>query len=350
LEESSELLNHLLYDSKEWHGSLLVPTNDASLDFIIQNRESLTPCYIIPLCDSEIISNILNKGKLYSQAQKTGIPIPKVSFPDGIAYLEEHRKDLRYPCILKPFETHKFRHVFREKMIVINNFDELIKYFMEAERHNLSVMVVEIIPGLSDCLYHYRSFVDRDGNVLAEMCTQKLRQYPAGYGEARMSKTIPVMDEIKHLTLKLLKSYPFCGFSSAEYKYDQRDKQYKLMEINIRSVTPERLFTAAGINFSYISYLYFAEQVVRYVKEYKSGIYWINEFADVLEFLRGRRDGNCSFKEYLRPYFSSNIFAVSFFDDPLPFLATSCTITKNLGNGLYNKLRTKLLKRVDNWK
>ena len=131
----------------------------------------------------------------------------------------------------------------------------MIEKFAEARHHELDVMVSEIIPGADSDLYHYRSYIDSQGSILAEMCTKKLRQHPPGFGVACVSKTIPMIHEIRQLALKLLRHFAYQGESSVEFKLDNRNNRYNLMEINIRPVLPELHFVAAGINFPFITYL-----------------------------------------------------------------------------------------------
>jgi predicted ATP-grasp superfamily ATP-dependent carboligase len=341
---SSQLLDILLNMNDAWHGALLIPTTDPYVIFVANNREALSARYVTTVQDSDVILSILNKDSLYRQAKKIGIPIPKVHYIDSIEHLMHKQIDLSYPCILKPCESHKCRSIFQRKLFIINSFTELIERFNETQIHNVKVMVAEIIPGADDCLFHYRSYIDGKDNILAELCTQKIRQEPSGFGVAQLSKTVPMIQEIKQLTVKLLKSFSYHGVSSAEFKYDHRDNQFKLMEINVRPVLPEQLFSAAGVNFSYITYLDLVEGVKKYTRTYQHEIYWIDNFKDILEFFIWRKSKNLQFKDYFRPYLKKKVFCVPFFDDPLPFVFRSWMSLRYITKRLYNKLRKKLIK------
>ena len=217
----------------------------------------------------------------------------------------------------------------------------MIEKFAEARHHELDVMVSEIIPGADSDLYHYRSYIDSQGSILAEMCTKKLRQHPPGFGVACVSKTIPMIHEIRQLALKLLRHFAYQGESSVEFKLDNRNNRYKLMEINIRPVLPELHFVAAGINFPFITYLDLVEGLKTERLVYDTDIYWIQNFSDTREFLRNLRFRKISLNDYLLPYRKRKVFCVPFFDDPMPFVMTSVEMGMTLGR-LFAKIVNKL--------
>jgi predicted ATP-grasp superfamily ATP-dependent carboligase len=223
--------------------------------------------------------------------------------------------------------------------------DELIQKFTEARRNNLKVMVTEVIPGTDDHLFHYRSYIGSDGKILAEMCTQKIRQHPPAFGVARVAKTVPMIDEIKKLTLKILSSLSFHGLSSAEFKFDERDRQFKLMEINVRPVLSERLTLAAGINLPYITYLDRVKEIRMHPPTYYPDVYWIDNFMDIMDFFKWRKEENYSFGEYIQPYREKKVFCVPFLDDPLPFTVKSFIIGKRIVKNLISRMHTTLFRR-----
>ncbi len=328
--DGNKLLELLMNTKEDWDGALLMPTVDPCVVFVSQNREVLSGRYIPAVQKWSVIKRIIDKRSLYLQSQQIGIPTPRVLFPDSDQSFMVRKSDLSYPCILKPNQTTRFYSIFKKKVLIINSYNELIRWLAEVRRHNLEVMVSEIIPGPDDKLYHYRSFLDRKGNVLAEMCTQKLRQHPPAFGQACASRTVPMIHEIQDFSLKLLRSFSYHGVSSVEFKFDDRDDQYKLMEINNRPVLPERHFHAAGINFPYIAYLDFVENVKLPKPDYNTEIYWIHNFFDIRELVRSLKLGKFNLKEFFKPYWQKKVFSVPFFDDPLPFLASAPKIVSRL--------------------
>ena len=321
INENDKLFELLMETQKNWDGALLISTTDQSVAFVSQNKDKLSSRYNIPVPKWDIVKRILNKDKLYLQAQKIGVPTPRFFFPDSVRFLIRNKEYLHYPCILKPFQSWRFVKFFKKKVLIVHDFHELIDKYMETQRHNLDVMVSEIIPGPDSCFYHYRCYLDGGGSVLAELCTQKLQQRPPVFGVARVSKTIPMNETLRQLALGLLKSYPYSGVSSTEFKFDSRDNQFKLIEINIRPVLPERLFVAAGINFPYIAYLDRVAKVKTSAPIYATEIYWIDLFAEIAELLRMLAGKKMAIGNYLWPYRKKKrVFCIPFVKDPIPFI------------------------------
>jgi predicted ATP-grasp superfamily ATP-dependent carboligase len=180
-------------------------------------------------------------------------------------------------------------------------------------------------------LFQYRVYVDRNGDPLAEVSTQKLRQHPPGYGCGRLTRTVPMIEELREPTLALLRSVDYRGYAYGEFKLDPRDGRYKLIEVNVRAGMSQRLLLAAGVNVSELAVLDCAEGVSRVVPGYRAGVYWVDVFSDPIGFVRWRRIERVSLRDYFAPYFAPAVASVPVWTDPLPFLAQSWTVS---GQGL----------------
>ncbi len=317
-ESERKLLKFLLETRRPWDGSLIIPCNDIYVQFISRNKKSLATRYVTAVPDIDVIDVILNKQSQYRQAAKVGVAIPDSFFPETPADLRKILDKLLYPCLLKPFESHLFYEIYQQKLMVVQNESELIAQFADIHAHKLGVMVSEIIPGPDSHLYSYWSYTNANGDVLAEMCSQKLRQIPAGFGVGTVVKTVPIIEELKKMTQLLLSSFSCTGFANAEFKYDPRDHRFKLMEINGRACLPERITFEAGINFPHITYLHKVEHTSEHpYRGYVKGFYWIHNFHEVTRLLYHR---DLRLRDFLRPYREKYVLCIPLRDDPFPFI------------------------------
>ena len=320
LDDSDGLL-HLLMESREnWDGALLIPTLDEYVIFVSQNKVKLQERYVFTTQSWDIVGQIIDKNQLYPQAQKNNIPIPRFLLPDCIELLIQHQEEISYPCILKPSETHKFDRLYGKKNFVVHDFQNLIELFTSTQKNGLEMMVSEIIPGDDSSIFTYRSYIDSQGDVLAEMCTQKVRQYPTGFGQGSVQKTTALIPEVREQALRLLRNLSYLGQSSVEFRLDHRDNKYKLMEINSRPGVAEWLLVKAGMNFPYITYLDLVENIRTPSQTYRQEFYWIHNYWEAVNFLTSLKSGNLNLKEFLKPYWKEKVFVVPFFDDPIHFL------------------------------
>jgi predicted ATP-grasp superfamily ATP-dependent carboligase len=337
VKNSDELLELLMGIERDWDGALLIPSLDPFIIFVSQNRSMLKKRFFFTVQNWDVIDRIINKNKLYPIAQGLDIPTPKIFLPESVQFIKERQSEMFYPCILKPNETHKFREVYGGKVLFVDNYQELIKMYVDTKQHGLEVMISEIIPGDDTSIFSYRSYIDSHGEVLAEMCTQKLRQYPTGFGQGSVVRTIPMIPEVRNQALKLLRKLSYRGQSSTEFRLDSRDGQYKLMEINTRPVVTEWLFVKAGINFPYLTYLDLVEDIREKPAAYLLELYWIHNIWESMTFVNSLVAGNLNLGSFFDPYWKKKVFILSFFEDPLHFLIEIFQYSK--------KAITRVLKR-----
>jgi D-aspartate ligase len=338
MDDTSGLLDFLMGSKEGWEGVPLIPTLDEYVIFVAKNSTELKKRYLFTVADWETTRRIINKDLLYLQAQKKGVCTPRFFLPESTESLSALRNELVYPCILKPCESHLFDRSYGRKNFLVHDYQELFECFDRTQHDGLKVMVSEIVPGDDSSIHTYRCYLDERGDLLAEMCTQTLRQYPLGFGQGDVMRTIPMMQNIRKDTLRLLRSFPYHGESSTEFKFDHRTNEYKLMEINCRPVVPESLFDKVGINLSYLTCLDLSGKINTQPLVYQPEVYWIHNYWEVINFFTLLSSGKLNLREFIRPYFHEKVFAVPFLDDPLYFLIETWN---NISRALKKLIRRK---------
>jgi predicted ATP-grasp superfamily ATP-dependent carboligase len=79
-------------------------------------------------------------------------------------------------------------------------------------------------------------FVDRIGRPIARFVRQRLRMFPPDFGDNTYMVSVPldrVRGAIESLD-RLFAHLSYRGVFEAEFKYDDRDGQFKLLEVNAR--------------------------------------------------------------------------------------------------------------------
>lgn len=315
-----ELLKVLMETERDWDGALLVPALDEYVIFVSQNRAELGRRFVFAVPSREVVERINHKRLLYQAAREAGIPVPEFILPDSAAALDEWRDSAHYPCILKPDESHKFRGVYDVKALVAHDYRELTEQFADTQRHRLDVMVSEIIPGDDSTIFTYRCYIDSRGEVLAELCTQKLRQYPTGFGQGSVQRTVPMIPELRDQGLTLLRRLDYWGQAYVEFRLDHRDERYKLMEINTRPGVCEWLVVSAGVNMPYLAYRDLVEDVREPLQGYDTDLHWIHNHWEFVHLIRFLKAGHLDLREFFAPYGKKRVYAVPFFDDPVGFV------------------------------
>jgi D-aspartate ligase len=314
------LLAALLDVGEDWAGALLIPTLDEYVIWVSRNRAKLSEKFVFAVPGPDVIDRIIDKSLHYAVARGAGVPIPEYLVPDSVELLDQWRDASHFPCIVKPFESRRFSEIYRAKVLVARDFTELTEQYADASARGLDVMVCEVIPGDDCSIFSYHSYIDSGGEVLAELCTQKLRQYPSGFGQGAIVRTVPLIPELRDLALKVLTASGYFGESSTEFRLDHRDGLYKLMEVDARPNVYEWLFVEAGVNLPYITYRDVVEGVRTTPQSYDTDLHWIHDHWELVNLVRYLKAGHLDLKAFFAPYGRRRVSAVPFFGDPVHFL------------------------------
>jgi D-aspartate ligase len=322
-----EFVGFLIQLAKVFSGSLLLPASDASLSAISKYKHSLSNYFTVACPEWDIVEKIIYKNLTYLAAKNAGIPVPRTIFPQS----EEEVKDcaclMDYPCLVKPHQSHSYFDHFHYKMVYVNNYDEMITAYKQAAAFGLDVMLQEYIPGDDNKGVNYNSYF-QEGQPLVEFTASKVRNAPPKLGSpcVAFSKEIP---EVYDAGRKLLQDIGFYGYSCVEFKQDQRDGVYKLMEINGRHNLSGMLAVKCGINFPMIHYKHLILGELPIHEKYQQNLYWIDLTRDFTYHFPRVIRFKYSMKDYFKPYFSRHVFAILDYHDLNPFIKRCTNLARD---------------------
>jgi predicted ATP-grasp superfamily ATP-dependent carboligase len=133
-------------------------------------------------------------------------------------------------------------------------WDELAKAYGDARSHGFPVVVQEEIPGASTALFSLGLYATSRGEVVAAFTSQKLCQVPADFGDGLVVKAI-LLPELIPLGERVVRRFGYHGMADLEFKWDPRDRTFKLLDVNPRPWLWINLPTACGVNLPYAAYL-----------------------------------------------------------------------------------------------
>jgi D-aspartate ligase len=300
--------------------AVIFPTSDAYIQFVSSHAGELKKHFLFIVPDIDIINQILNKRIQYGIAVSAGIPIPQTHFPESLKEVQSLSGSISFPCILKPYTAHVGRKKIHGKVCVVRSTEELIFEYGRVASKGTEFMVQEIIPGGDDTLYGYLGMWDGEELGDAWLTKRKLRQNnPFGDGSLQVSVEA---EEVADLSRRLLGRFNYRGFVGVEFRFDARDRTYRLMEINPRTVSGNQLAISAGIDFPWLGYRYLtnAEGGAKPTRCFLPGVKYVNEEWDLKAFLSLRQAGKLNFAEWIRSLRGVKARAIGAADDPYPFL------------------------------
>jgi predicted ATP-grasp superfamily ATP-dependent carboligase len=132
----------------------------------------------------------------------------------------------------------------------------------------------------------------------------------------------------------LMSATAFRGIFSAEFKKDDRDYLYKLLEVNIRPWWYLEAPYRCGIDMATMAYHDALGHDLSWISEYDVGKRFYSPYYDYYACREARKAGQLSLKDWCRQWFAGNSIFFAW-DDPMP---TVHATSKLLGNKLRRML------------
>lgn len=289
-QESPERFLEFLLDLRSdlKHPGIIFPTDDTLLDTLVRLDSKIGGHFKRTYPRSETLNYILDKYNQYLSAKSAGVPVPYTIAPVCRSDLNDWPKEL-FPCVIKGRRGKAYWNKIGFQANLVTNKDELSYEFKKAG--SIQVIIQEYIPGGDENLFGYTSYITESDKVIAEFYSQKLEQIPKNFGVMRCgvsNSKAPVASQ----SMDWLEDIGYTGLSYIEYKLDDRDGCYKLVELNARSWLNMFMATNSGINFPEKIYHHLTgKQEVRTSRQV-DGVQWVSrveEFFYVIgDLIRGR--------------------------------------------------------------
>ena len=333
----AQFIDVLIEVEKRFGNGVLYPVSDESVVAVAKNMDRLKDLFLVTSPNWNIAQKFIEKKYTYALADKNGVPAPKTIIPTSVEDVEAYAKTVDFPCLVKPSQSHLFYDKFKTKMYPVNNTSELVSIYQKSAEADLEVMLQEIIPGDDINVVNYNAYF-WDGKPIAEFTSQHIRNAPPWWGSPRvvLSKDIP---EIIEPGRKIIQAMDYFGYTCTEFKKDERDGIYKLMEVNGRHNLSTLLAVRCGMNFPWIQYQHLVENNLDVPQEFEKNIYWIDIPRDIGYSIKYLRQERYSLRQYILPYIKPHIFANLDLTDIKPFIKRSSYLFKQGVKSLFKGLK-----------
>jgi len=297
---------------------VLFPTQDETVQLVACHTQELAKLYRLVTQDWSVIQWANDKRFTYRMASEIGVPCPGTHYPANEQELMA--LDMMFPVIIKPAMSIKFQYAMRLKALPAHSREELLVQYRSVIKSipPAEVMVQEIIPGDGQTQFSVATFC-KEGRILSGMTAQRTRQYPIDYGLGSSFVKAVSVPALFELAEKLLLHMNVSGMVEVEFKYDQRDQRYKLLDINVRPWGWHTLCIACGLDFPYMQYCAaMGEELSAPVAVPRYGYRWIRVLTDLPAGVQEMRVGITTPVAYLKSLWGKTTFSVFDWRDPLP--------------------------------
>jgi biotin carboxylase len=262
----------------------IFPSFDPHVYVFSKNKERFERLgIVIPVPDYETVITPLDKYRTILAAREVGFPCPKTYLPESEECLARIAEEIGFPLVIKPRLSAGSRG-----MEIATGLGELFeKYRLARQNHGLP-MIQEFIPGkLNQNIY---LTLDQSGELKSVFCPRThhafLRLYRNTAAAGESCAPLPVVAEAAKLARKL----NWWGGVTIQTKIDQRDGEFKLMEINPRLGTHLWYRTELGINEPWICLNIARGREVDAIKNYPKGTMLLEPVEEAIGVMVGLLD------------------------------------------------------------
>jgi len=300
-------------------GCLLFPTCENNAILVARHYQTLSRWYCYPQQSAELATSLASKKEMYFLAKTHGVPAPETCFPQTIQEVVAFSQTASFPVVAKGIDGARLKRALGAGVIIVANQADLLALYARLEESDYSnLMLQEYIPGGDDCVWMFNAYFNSNSDCLFGITGKKIRQYPAYVGATSLGICLP-NPVVHETTVKWMKALGYKGILDIGYRYDARDGQYKVLDVNPRIGATFRLFVDRdGMDVARAFYLDFAGQTVPCAPA-REGRKWIVEDCDIGSSLRYGKDGKVGFGEWLRSLAGIEEAAYLAIDDMVPF-------------------------------
>ena len=276
---------------------ILIPTWDETAVLVTEHYAELSRKFIYPQQDPELARTLVSKKDMYALAKKSGVPTAEITLPKSLADVESFAHSAKFPVLLKGSDGNRLKQRTNRKMVIVSTPEELVRLYQEMEDpEDPNLMLQEYIPARAGADWMFNGYFNADSNCLVGFTGQKIRQTPVYTGMTSLGICRSNAIVIKR-TVDWMKQLGYKGILDIGYRYDHRDGEYKVLDVNPRIGATFRLFVGReGIDVARALYLDLTGQSVP-VSACSEGRKWMVEL-DLKSCIDYYRDGNLTIREW----------------------------------------------------
>jgi len=248
-------LNHRSMAINEWTKEIenilikneydvVIPCDERALFPLIdlQQKLSLKTAFAIP--NKEIFSPLFDKTATRITAQACDIPVAKGEYLNLNDHsFEQLKNTFNLPLVLKPTQSYAEDQLNKRQSVKIAYNEDDFKEFKQANV-NQNTLVESYFPGYGIGV----SILASEGKVRAAFAHARVAEPESGGGSS-YRKAIPLNPTMLFACQKFCLNLNYTGVAMFEFKFNPKNNDWILIEINARFLGSLPLAIFAGVNF-----------------------------------------------------------------------------------------------------
>ncbi|GAA0502603.1 ATP-grasp domain-containing protein [Saccharopolyspora subtropica] len=299
--------------------AVLIPTDDAAAIFLAEHGDPLRPWFRFAQPPAELPRQLAGKYSMYQVCRRLGVPCPEAALVRTWGEALEFAGRVGFPLVAKLAAPWRARPGGVRSTSIVDDVDELAELGRRCVEDGAGeLMLQEYIPGGEEYDWFFHGYCDGESVCRPAFTGVKERSYPAHVGLTSFGRCAE-NEEVRREATALLARLSFRGIVDLDFRWDDRDGRYKLLDFNPRLGAQFRLFQdSAGVDVALASYLDLTGQRVE-AGEQPVGRRFLVENYDPIAAVRYWRDGDLGWRSWWRSVRGADETAWFARDDLLPF-------------------------------
>ncbi len=299
--------------------AVLIPTTDATSLLVAEHSDNLAARFLFPHVPAGVVGSFSDKRAVHDLAGRLGIPTPAAVFPQSLDDVENFARHAVFPIVLKGIDGARLQARTGRKMVLVHSARDLAEQYAKLEDPTApNLMLQEYIPGSDASVWMFNGYFDHASRCVAGFTGRKLRQHPVDAGATSLG-ICQRNETVEAMTTAFMRAVGYRGIVDIDYRYDQRDGSYKLLDPNPRIGCTFRLFVDAnGMDVVRFLYLDMTGQPLSAAVPCE-GRKWIEESGDIESSLDRVGAGHLSVRAWIQSLRGIDEAAWFARDDLTPF-------------------------------
>ena len=230
---------------------LVVAGDDHALEELSKNHDEINSISIPTFPSWKTLGHVVDKASLARVAEEIGlraIPTIAIKSEDELqSWVEKNATLYKNGYFLKCQDSISFKNLYGTKGVICKTKQEILDSYRKYNGFLGRLLLQKYMVGEIDELVAVLLVLDKDSNVIDYNIQKKVRAGGGQFGSTSLSVTLS-NDKLLNEAQKLVKYLKCVGPVGVQFKFDDDDQQYKIMEINSRFSVGVSLAVGAGDN------------------------------------------------------------------------------------------------------
>ena len=264
-------------------GAALIPCSDAVLSAIARLPPALAARFPSSTPSADAVAVLTRKDKFANLLATLDIPHPTTLVIEEPGDLERFADTSFTHLFLKPVDSATFMRQYGVKGCRVRDMADARRQLTKVRGEGHRVVVQEYVAGPGSNHYLIDGFVDAGGTVRALFARRRLRMYPPDFGDSSHMVSVP-LSEVEPAVAALrtvIAAVGYRGIFSGEFKRDERDGLFKILEVNARVWIYVEFAGRCGVDVCTMSYRDALGLPVSEPRTYRTGVRLVAPYTDL---------------------------------------------------------------------